>query len=101
MRSIKEQEEIVEEAFRCMERTAEAAEAKMDEWDILRDKEQKQFEAWRVEHRILSEMKEKQERLEAAGWKVIDVDEFLGLSESEMTLVNMKVKNMKKEKNND
>ena len=41
MRSIREQEEIVEEAFRCMERTAKAAEAKMDEWDILRDREQK------------------------------------------------------------
>ena len=57
---IKKQEEIVEEAFRCMERTAEAAAAKMDEWDILRDKEQKQFEAWRVEHRLLSKMKEEQ-----------------------------------------
>ena len=57
---IKEQEEIVEEAFRCMERTAEEAADKMDEWDILRDKEQKQFEAWRVENRLLSKMKEEQ-----------------------------------------
>ena len=58
MRSVREQEEIVEEAFRCMERTTEAAEAKMDEWDILRDMERKQFEVWRVEHRLLREMKE-------------------------------------------
>ena len=60
MRSVREQEEIVEEAFRCMERTAKAAEAKMDEWDILRDREQKQFEVWRVEHRLLRKLKEEQ-----------------------------------------
>jgi hypothetical protein len=58
---IKKQEEVVSEAFIELERLSEAAEAKMDEWDILRDKERKQFEAWRVEHRLLSKMMEEQD----------------------------------------
>ena len=57
---IKKQEEVVAEAFIELERLGEVAEAKMDEWEILRDKEKKQFEAWRAEHRLLSKMKEEQ-----------------------------------------
>ncbi len=40
----------------------------------------------------------KKKKLEAAGWKVASVDEFLGLSESEMMLVNMRVALAKKVK---
>ena len=81
---IKKQEEVVAEALSELERLSEVAEAKMnewdivrdkekmafdawlveakmDEWDILRDKERKQFEAWRVEHRLLSKMMEEQD----------------------------------------
>ncbi len=57
---IKKQERVVAEALSELERLSEAAEAKMDEWDILRDKEQKAFEAWRVEHRLLIKMKDEQ-----------------------------------------
>jgi len=60
MRSIKKQEEIVDEANRCRERVAEAAKAKLAEWDILCCEEQKLFEVCRVENKLLSEMKEKQ-----------------------------------------
>jgi len=35
--------------------------------------------------------KAKKERLERNGWKVGDIDEFLGLSEAEMAIIEMKV----------
>jgi len=35
--------------------------------------------------------KSKQKRLEAKGWKVGDIDEFLGLDKAEMAIVDMKV----------
>ncbi|MCQ2091020.1 MAG: helix-turn-helix domain-containing protein [Fibrobacter sp.] len=35
--------------------------------------------------------KAKKERLEKNGWKVGDIDEFLGLSEAEMAIIEMKV----------
>ena len=35
--------------------------------------------------------KRKKEKLEKNGWKVGDVDEFLGLSPAEMAIVEMKV----------
>ena len=60
MVDIKKQEKVVAEALSELERLSEVTEAKMDEWDILRDKEQKAFEAWRVEHRLLGKMKEEQ-----------------------------------------
>ena len=55
---IKKQEEVVSAAFRESERTAEAAEAKMNEWVVLRDAEIAAFDAWVVEHRLLGKMKE-------------------------------------------
>jgi len=57
---IKKQEEVILEALRAMERTAKEAEATLREWEILRDREQQQFEAWRIEHRLLRKMKEEQ-----------------------------------------
>jgi hypothetical protein len=60
MRSIKEQEEEVLAARDELERLSEAAEAKMNEWDNLRDKERKQFDAWLVEERLLIKMKGEQ-----------------------------------------
>ena len=54
---IEKQEDVVLAAFSEAERIAEEAEAKMMEWDILRDRERKAFDAWRVELRLLCKMK--------------------------------------------
>ncbi|MGB0562231.1 MAG: transcriptional regulator [Spirulinaceae cyanobacterium] len=39
---------------------------------------------------------QKRRKLETAGWKVGDIDEFLGLSPQEVALIDMKIALMKK-----
>jgi hypothetical protein len=55
---IKKQEEIVLAAFSESERIAKEAEAKMCEWDNLRDAETAAYAAWWAEYRLLRKMKE-------------------------------------------
>ncbi len=55
---IAQQEEIVAKAFSEVERLGKAAEARWEEWSALRSLEQKAYNAWRVEHKLLSKMKE-------------------------------------------
>ncbi len=58
---IAKQKAVVAEARREMELSGKAAEAPMDKWSDLRNIEQKAFEAWRVECRILWRMEEQED----------------------------------------
>jgi len=53
---IKKQEEVVAEALSELERLCEEAQAKMNEWDAVRNREKKAFDVWRVETKILLDM---------------------------------------------
>ena len=54
---IAKQELAVTEAFIELERLSEVAEAKFEEWSLARTLEQKAFDAWLTEQRLLSRMK--------------------------------------------
>ena len=58
MSKIEKQEEVVAALYIERELYGKVAEAKMNEWNTLRNKEKKAFDAWLVEAKTLLNMKE-------------------------------------------